>query len=61
MILSKGGEGDNDQFTLKQLEEFVGPTNTEYLQAEWEANYEGIYRANKVLERIGDIEMNENS
>ena len=56
----KGGEGDNDQFTLKQLEEFLGPTNTEYLQAEWEANYEGIYRANKVLERIPDIEMNEN-
>ena len=55
----KGGEGDNDQFTLKQLEEFEGPTNTEYLQAEWEANYEGIYRANKVLERVPDIEMNE--
>lgn len=56
---TKGGEGDNDQFTLKQLEEFVGPTNTEFLQAEWEAGYEGIYRANKVLERIVDIEMNE--
>ncbi len=55
----KGGEGDNDQFALKQLEEFVGPTNTDYLQAEWEADYEGIYRANKVLERVVDIEMNE--
>lgn len=56
---TKGGEGDNDQFTLKQLEEFQGPTNTEYLQAEWEADYEGIYRANKVLERVPDIEMSE--
>ncbi len=55
----KGGEGDNDQFTLKQLEEFEGPTNTEYLQAEWEADYEGIYRANKVLERVPSIKMNE--
>lgn len=56
---TKGGEGDNDQFTLKQLEEFVGPTNTDFLQGEWEADYEGIYRANKVLERVVDIEMNE--
>ncbi|GLR17637.1 RagB/SusD family nutrient uptake outer membrane protein [Portibacter lacus] len=55
----KGGEGDNDQFTLKQLEDFEGPTNTEYLQAEWEANYEGIYRANKVLEKVPGIEMDE--
>lgn len=55
----KGGEGDNDQFPLKQLEEFQGPVNTEYLQAEWEANYEGIYRSNKVLERVPAIEMNE--
>ncbi len=55
---SKGGEGDNDQFLLKQLEEFQGPTNTEYLQAEWEADYEGIYRANIVLERVPPIDMN---
>lgn len=56
---TKGGEGDNDQFTLKQLEEFQGPTNTDYLQSEWEADYEGIYRANKVLEKVVDIEMSE--
>lgn len=55
---SKGGEGDNDQFALKQLEDFQGLSNTEYLQAEWEANYEGIYRANKVIENVPDIEMN---
>ncbi len=55
----KGGEGDNDQFELKQLESFQGLTNTEYLQAEWEANYEGIYRANKVIEKVPEIEMNE--
>lgn len=56
----KGGEGDNDQFELKQLEEFKGPTKTPYLQAEWEADYEGIYRANKVLERVPAIDMNDN-
>lgn len=55
----KGGEGDNDQFELKQLELFQGNNNTDYLQSEWEANYEGIYRANKVLEKVPGIEMDE--
>ena len=56
---NKGGEGDNDQFDLKRLEEFQGPTDTEYLQAEWEADYEGIYRANKVLEKVPAIAMDD--
>lgn len=55
----KGGEGDNDGFPLKQLEDFQPATNTTYLQAEWEASYEGIYRANKVLEKVPAIEMNQ--
>jgi starch-binding outer membrane protein, SusD/RagB family len=54
----KGGSGDNDQPLLAALEQFQGPVNTEYLEAEWAADYEGIYRANLVLTYVPDIEMN---
>jgi len=54
----KGGSGDNDVFDLLLLETFQGPTTTGLLEAEWGANYEGIYRANVVLDKIPDIEMN---
>jgi starch-binding outer membrane protein, SusD/RagB family len=53
----KGGSGDNDKNTLLQLETFKGPVNTDLLEAEWAANYEGIYRANVVLEKVPGIEM----
>jgi hypothetical protein len=53
----KGGSGDNDVNDLLQLETFQGPTGTELLEAEWGANYEGIYRANVVLEKVPQIEM----
>jgi starch-binding outer membrane protein, SusD/RagB family len=53
----KGGSGDNDTNSLLQLESFKGPTNTDLLESEWSANYEGIYRANVVLERVPPIEM----
>ena len=55
----KGGSGANDAPNLAALENFKGPTNTDYLEAEWAANYEGIYRANVVLERVPPIEMDE--
>ena len=54
---TKGGSGDNDGLELKRLEEFEGPTNTDLLESEWTANYEGIYRTNVVLERVPAIEM----
>ncbi|GAB4489365.1 MAG: RagB/SusD family nutrient uptake outer membrane protein [Saprospiraceae bacterium] len=53
----KGGSGDNDVNTLLQLETFRGPTNTDLLESEWGANFEGIYRANVVLEKVPAIEM----
>lgn len=53
----KGGSGDNDANELLQLETFRGPANTENLESEWAADYEGIYRANVVLERVPGIEM----
>ncbi len=53
----KGGSGDNDGNELLQLETFRGPANTDLLESEWAANYEGIYRANIVLEKVPAIEM----
>ncbi len=55
----KGGSGDNDANELLQLETFRGPTNTDNLESEWSADYEGIYRANIVLERVPAIVMDE--
>ena len=55
----KGGSGDNDVNDLLQLETFKGPTNTELLEGEWAADYEGIYRANVVLEKVPAIQMDE--
>jgi hypothetical protein len=55
----KGGSGDNDVNDLLQLETFKGPTNTDLLESEWGADYEGIYRANVVLEKVPAIEMDE--
>lgn len=52
-----GGSGPNDQPDLQALENFQGLTDTDYLEAEWAADYEGIYRANLVLERVPGIEM----
>jgi hypothetical protein len=55
----KGGSGDNDVNALLQLETFKGPVNTDLLEAEWGANFEGIYRANVVLEKVPAINMND--
>jgi len=55
----KGGSGDNDANELLQLETFKGPVNTDNLESEWSADYEGIYRANVVLERVPGIVMDE--
>ncbi len=55
----KGGSGDNDVNDLLQLENFNGTSTTELLESEWSADYEGIYRANVVLEKVPGIAMNE--
>lgn len=55
----KGGGGDNDVNALLLLETFQGQTNTGLLEGEWGANYEGIYRANVVLEKVPPIEMDQ--
>lgn len=55
----KGGSGDNDVFELLLLETFQGPVNTDMLESEWSACYEGIYRANTVLEYIPPMEISD--
>ena len=55
----KGGSGDNDVFDLKLLEEFEGPTGTDLLEAEWRADYVGVYRSNVVLDKVPGIDMDE--
>lgn len=55
----KGGSGQNDVVELTRLETFQGPVNTDLLESEWNADYEGIYRANVVLEKVPAIEMDE--
>ncbi|RMG24404.1 MAG: RagB/SusD family nutrient uptake outer membrane protein [Bacteroidetes bacterium] len=55
----KGGSGPNDVFELTQLETFQGTANTALLACEWKADYQGIYRANVVLEKVPGIKMDE--
>lgn len=54
----KGGSGDNDVFSLKQLEDFTANATNELVESEWKSNYAGIARANLVLDKVPDIEMN---
>ena len=51
----KGGSGDNDAYELLQLETFQAPVNGELLESEWKADFQGIYRANVVLEKVPPI------
>ena len=53
----KGGSGPNDVASLGRLEDFQGRPNNELLTAEWAADYDGIYYANVVIEKVPDIEM----
>jgi hypothetical protein len=55
----KGGSGDNDAIEMLQLETFKAQANNELVESEWSADYEGIYRANVVLERVPPIVMND--
>ena len=47
-----GGENSGDQPPLQELDFFVyGPSNAT-ITAVWQSNYYGIYRANKVIEKV---------
>jgi hypothetical protein len=51
-----GGSDANDGFDENELNTFNIPTTNLLVHATWIKNYEGIYRANLLLEKIGDID-----
>ncbi len=52
----KGGSGVTDQPQLEELSTFLGTPNNIHLNANWTADYIGIYRCNLVLENVPGIE-----
>ncbi len=53
---TKGGSGVTDQPQLEELSTFLGTPNNIHLNANWTADYIGIYRCNLVLENVPGIE-----
>lgn len=51
-----GGSDANDGMDENELNTFDIPTTNKLIHATWIKNYIGIYRANLLLEKIGDIE-----
>ena len=54
-----GGGDANDGFDEDQINNFLIPTNNVIVHSLWLKNYTGIYRANLLMERIGDIDASE--
>ena len=55
----KGGSGVNDQPQLGLLEDFVATPSNTHVNASFEHKYSGIFRANIVLEKVPEINMDE--
>ena len=55
----KGGSGQNDLGQVGQLEEFVATPTNRHVNASYEQKYAGIYRANIVIEKVPEIDMDE--
>ncbi len=54
-----GGADANDGMEEDQLNTFNIPTNNVLVHAIWVKNYTGIYRANLLLEKIGEVEASD--
>lgn len=54
-----GGADANDGMDENELNTFNIPPSSLIVHSIWNKNYTGIYRANLLLEKIGDIEMDE--
>jgi hypothetical protein len=54
-----GGGDANDGFDEDELNKFLIPTTNALVHSIWLKNYTGIYRANLLLERIGDIDASD--
>lgn len=55
----KGGSGDGDEPQLYQFENFQGVATSKLVAGEWQAAYRAIAYCNIALEKIPDIEMDE--
>ena len=56
----KGGESQNDQPDIDEVQNFtVNPSNL-YVAKMWSSLYEAVTRSNRILNRVPDIEMDEN-
>lgn len=55
----KGGSGDGDEPELFQFENFQGTSGSKLILGEWQNAYRGIAYCNIALEKIPDIEMDE--
>ncbi|WP_209404929.1 RagB/SusD family nutrient uptake outer membrane protein [Pseudozobellia sp. WGM2] len=55
----KGGESGSDQLYAQQIALFNIPTNNSALSAAWNSQYVGIHRANLILDKVSEIEMDE--
>ena len=52
-----GGGDSNDGLEEDQLNTFNIPANNPMLQSIWERNYIGIYRANLVMEKLEEVNL----
>ncbi|MCC9165477.1 RagB/SusD family nutrient uptake outer membrane protein [Pontibacter harenae] len=55
----KGSTDDQDEIYIRQLQYFTHTSNFEQLNEWWNQSYDGVYRANLVLERVPPIDMDE--
>lgn len=55
----KGGGGRNDNVERAEYAEFAGKSNAEFILNIWRDCYIGIFRANLVIEKVPDIEMDQ--
>ncbi len=55
----KGGESGSDQLYAQQIALFNIPTNNRAMSDAWNNQYVGIHRANLILDKVVDIEMDE--
>jgi hypothetical protein len=56
----KGGESQNDQPDIDDVQTFTVNPNNLYVQKMWSSLYEAVTRSNRVINRVPDIEMDAN-
>jgi hypothetical protein len=55
----KGGEGPADAADMDAMKHFNAPQDCQYLKRQWPQAYEGVFRANQVINNVPKISMDE--